>query len=234
MNNHEQERLCILSLKQTKYIDIWNMQKQLVQLRYEEKIPNCLIITEHEPVITMGRNSSKTDLLVSRAELKKQKIEICQIERNGGIAYHGQGQLMAYPIIDLSARGKDLHNYFKDLESIIISVLKDMNLMANTRKTMTGVWVKNHLIAAIGVAVFRWISYHGLTINVNNNFDYVNLINPWGIEGFPNGSISSMLGTKTDMGTVREILIDNFINQFGYKPEIVKDIKEIIGKQVTV
>ena len=232
MNNHELKKLCILSLERTKFIDIWDMQKKLVKLRYESKIPDCLIITEHEPAITLGRNSLKNNLLVSRDELKKRKIEIHQVERNGGIAYHGPGQLMAYPIINLDMRGKDLHKYYKDLESVIISVLQEVDLMATARKTMAGIWIKNHLVAAIGVAVTRWISYHGITLNVNNSLDYMNLINPWGIEGFPNGSISSMLNREIDIDEISKIFISKFTNLFEYEPEIVKDIKNLIVKQV--
>jgi lipoate-protein ligase B len=232
MENTKPTKLGIIKLDRSKYIDVWNMQKEMVNLRKENKIPDCLILTEHEPVITIGRNASKDNLLVSRTEMKRDKIEAYNIERNGDVAYFGPGQLMVYPIIDLAARGRDLRKYLTDLESVAISTMDNLGIMATIRKTMPGLWVNNQVIGAVGVAVSNWISFHGLTLNVCNKFDYSKLVNQWGLTNFASNSVSSILGKAVKTNSVSKIFIENFAKRFDCKPEIINDIKRIISEQV--
>jgi lipoate-protein ligase B len=215
-----------LDLGKTNYKETWDLQKKLVDLRSQDKIADTLILTEHEPVITMGRGTAQKNLLVSRPELEKRGIELYQIERGGDITYHGPGQIVAYPIIDLNARGRDLHRYLRDLEETIMQTLDRYGLTGTLKKGMTGVWVDNHKLAAIGVAVSRWVSYHGLALNVNTDLDYAKLINPCGITQFPVGSISSMLNKKIDFEEVKNYLADDFAEYFGYE---IKDAGNMGG-----
>jgi lipoate-protein ligase B len=219
-----------LDLGKTDYKDTWDLQKKLVDLRAEGKIPDTLILTEHQPVITMGRGTAKENLLVSREELEKRGIDLYHIERGGDITYHGPGQLVAYPIIDLSARGRDLHRYLRDLEEVVIQTLSKYGLTGTLKKSLTGVWVDNHKLAAIGVAVSKWISYHGLALNVNTDLDYAKLINPCGITQFPLGSIASMTGQNVDFTEVKNHLADDFAEYFGYEVKKAKSIDDIYSE----
>ena len=233
MQGTDSKRLFIAKLGLTPYKEAWDLQKRLVKMRYQGKVPDLLLITEHEPVITMGRATQKENLLVSREELKERNIELHLIERGGDITFHGPGQAVAYPIIDLSTRGKDLHGYLRDLESVIIDTLAEYGLTGTTKKGLTGVWVNNHKLAAIGVAVTRWVTYHGLALNVSTDLDYFKLINPCGITQFPVGSISSMLGREVSLDRAMNLLAEKFTGHFGYEAEPVKNL-DILLEELAV
>ncbi len=222
--------LNLIDLGRTKFKEAWDLQKKLVDLRVSSKIPDTLLITEHEPVITMGRGTAPKNLLVTREELEKRDIELHQIERGGDITYHGPGQIVAYPIIDLTVRGRDLHGYLRDLEQVIIHTLKEYEIFASYKRGMTGVWSENHKLAAIGVAVKRWISYHGLALNVNTDLSYDKLINPCGITQFPVGSISSMLKKEIDFDEAKNLLIENFVDYFNYEMRKIKSIDQLFSE----
>jgi lipoate-protein ligase B len=219
-----------LDLGKTKYKDTWDLQKKIVELRVQNKIPDTLILTEHEPVITMGRGTVKSNLLTSREELAKQDIDLYQIERGGDITYHGPGQVVAYPIIDLTNRGRDLHTYLRELEEVIILTIAEFGLTGARKKGLTGVWVDNHKLAAIGVSVKHWVSYHGLALNVNTDLDYVKLINPCGITQFPVGSVASMLKKKVDFDEVKNRLAENFAHYFCYEAKRVEAVEGCTGE----
>ncbi len=227
-------RLFRIDLGRTRFKDAWETQKRLVSLRSRSRIPDCLLLTEHEPVMTTGRASSKSNLLCSPTELRERGIELYDIERGGDITFHGPGQLVAYPIIDLNARGRDLHRYLRDLESIVAATLGDLGLEAGIKQGLTGVWVNDCKLAAIGVAVSRWITYHGVALNVNTDLDYFKLIKPCGITQYPVGSISSMLGEKIDLQKVADLLADNFARLFFYKTTNVTDIDSLLGEPAEV
>jgi lipoate-protein ligase B len=206
------------------------LQKRLVELRHEGKIPDCLILTEHEPVITMGRAYRGENLISSPEELKQRGVELFEIERGGDITFHGPGQLVAYPIIDLNNRGRDLHRYLRDLETVVISTLSDFGIEAGIKHGLTGVWADDHKLAAIGVAVSRWITYHGLALNVDTDLEYFKLINPCGITSFPVGSMSSITGEAVNFSKVAESLARNFSMEFNCEAENVPDIDSILAQ----
>lgn len=234
MNNNTINKLTVINLGLTKFKDTWDYQRKLVDLRSQSKISDCLILTEHEPVITLGRAAKKENLLISVKELKERHIALFKVERGGDITFHGPGQIVAYPIIDLTARGRDLYQYLRNLESVIIATLEEYNLKATVRKGLTGVWVENHKLAAIGVAVSKWVSYHGLALNVDIDLEYFKLINPCGITRFPVGSISSILNKIIKLDDVNKLLVENFAEQFNYKVEHIKDPKSLIVDLATV
>ena len=219
-----------IDLGRTNFKETWDLQKKLVDLRVNDKIPDTILITEHEPVITMGRGTSVKNLLVSREELAKRGVEVHQIERGGDITYHGPGQIVVYPIIDLDSRGRDLHAYLRDLEEVVIKTLKEYDLNAATKRGMTGVWVDNHKLAAIGVAVRRWVSYHGLALNITTDLSYAELINPCGITQFPVGSITSMMGKDADFDEVKNLLAENFVDYFNYEVKKATSVDQMISE----
>jgi lipoate-protein ligase B len=234
MSSKGVKRIFRIDMGRTGYENAREIQKRLVDLRSEGRIPDCLVLTEHEPVITMGRASSESNLLCSPAELRERGVELFEVERGGDITFHGPGQLVVYPIIDLNGRGRDLHRYLRDLESVVVATLHDFGLDAGTKHGLTGVWVDDHKLAAIGVAVSRWIAYHGLALNVNTDLDYFKLINPCGITRYPVGSISSMLGKNVDVQKTADLLSVDFARLFEYEIIEVKDIDSVLSEPVEV
>lgn len=209
--------LFVCDLGLTGYKEVWDVQKRLVALRQEGRIPDCLLITEHQPVVTMGRGTDKANLLVTPEQLNQKGVELFEIERGGDITFHGPGQTVLYPIVDLHQRGCDVHKYLRDLESFVIAAISELELTAGIKEGLTGIWVDDHKIGAIGVAVSRWVTYHGLALNVTTDLDYFRLINPCGITEYPVGSLSGLLGKTIDMRQVNNLLIESFADRFYYK-----------------
>jgi len=219
-------QLGYINLGRIKYGQAWDIQKKLVKLRYQSEISDCLIVCEHYPVITMGRGTNKDNLLESKESLQKKGIDLFEIERGGDITFHGPGQIVLYPIIDLRDREKDTHKYLRDLETIVINGLDELGLKASIKKGLTGIWVDDQKIGAIGVAVSKWITYHGLALNVNTDLDYFKLINPCGITEYPVGSISTLLQKPISMIDIGELLTNSFINYFEYDELITRKIEQ--------
>ncbi len=219
-------QLDFINLGRIKYKQAWDLQKNFVKLRYQLEISDTLIVCEHDPVLTMGRGTDKNNLLVSKDILRKKSVDLFEIERGGDITFHGPGQIIMYPIIDLRNREKDTHKYLRDLESIVISALGELNLKASIKKGLTGIWVDDFKVGAIGVAVSKWITYHGLALNINTDLDYFKLINPCGITEYPVGSLSTLLKKPVSMADMSDLLTNHFINYFGYDQKIVKNLEQ--------
>lgn len=217
-----------VNLGRTDYKRVWDLQKKLADLRHKGEVDDLLLLTEHNPVITMGRASSPKNVLSSADELKNRNVELFVIERGGDVTFHGPGQLVIYPILDLNDHGRDLHKYLRNLEKVIIGVLNGYGIEAGTKEGLTGVWADNHKLAAIGVAVSRWITYHGAALNVNTDLDYFKLINPCGITDYPVGSIKSALGDDVDFDDVINRLEKSFADIFDYVVETVDSLDSII------
>lgn len=221
--------LAVLNLERTRYRPTWELQKQLVTARAKGRVPDCLMITEHEPVLTMGRGTSRDNLLVTPEELERRGVELYEIERGGDITFHGPGQAVLYPIVDLRNRGRDLHRYLRDMEAFVIAALADLGLKAGVKEGLTGIWVDNHKLGAIGVAVSKWISYHGVAINVTTDLDYFGLINPCGITEYPVGTVSQMLGRELKLEYFTELLTQHFADYFGYEADKITDTDNFLA-----
>ena len=204
----------VLNLGLRDYLEVYNLQKNLVNKRIKNKISDVLIINEHNPVFTIGRKGGKGNILVSKEELKKRGVKIYEIDRGGDIIYHGPGQLVGYPIIDLKSKGKDIHLYLRNLEEVIIRLLKDYGIHSTRIEGYTGVWVENKKIAAIGIGVKHWVSFHGFCLNVNPNLSYFNMINPCGIKDKGITSMARLTNFKDNKNKSSQ-LINSFIKHFG-------------------
>jgi lipoate-protein ligase B len=229
MNNNGRRRLLRLNLGLTKYEETWKLQKHLLNLRAANKVDDLLLVTEHDPVITMGRGGSKEHLLETPKNLLKRGIEIFEIERGGDITFHGPGQTVLYPIIDLRNRGGDVHQYLRDLERSVINGLDEFGLEATTKEGMTGIWVDDKKIGAIGVAVSRWITYHGLALNVSTDLDYFKLIVPCGITDYSVGTISGLLDEVVKLDEVNDIIAAHFADFFGYDMSVANVSDELFA-----
>lgn len=208
------ESITIRDMATTRYAECLELQRALVAQRIAGDIPDTLIITEHHPVFTLGvRPGADKHLLASRPFLEAQGVEVCKTNRGGDITYHGPGQLVIYPIISLRER-QDLHRYLRDLEDVIIRALRRFGLSGGRRDGKTGIWLESRKIAAIGVAVKRWVAYHGFALNVSPDLTPFSWIVPCGIT---DGSVTSMereLGRLVDMTAVKDALTLEFTEVF--------------------
>ena len=149
------------------YADALAQQYALVRSRQAGEIPDTLLLLEHPPTITLGRGSVEADLRVSQAELNRRGVALERVDRGGEITYHAPGQLVGYPVLDLREHGQDLHRYLRDLEEVLILTLAHFGLRGERIPGLTGVWVENRKIAAIGIKVSRWVCMHGLALNID-------------------------------------------------------------------
>ncbi|MDD5449539.1 MAG: lipoyl(octanoyl) transferase LipB [Candidatus Omnitrophica bacterium] len=175
----------------------------------------ALILCEFFPVYTLGRSGDGSNLLVSRDFLKKSGIGYRQSERGGDITFHSPGQLVIYPVFNLAFLKKDLNWYLRSLEAIIINLLSEYGVNGCRKAGYTGVWTQMGKIASIGIAVSRWVTSHGLSLNVNNDLSYFDLINPCGIRDCRMASIYEETGGKIDMRGLKGKAIAQFKARFG-------------------
>jgi lipoyl(octanoyl) transferase len=199
------------------YREMWDLQNQLHQSVVNNSNEQYLILTEHKPVITIGKTGSKNNLLANPEWLKKQNIEVIENDRGGDITFHGPGQIVGYPILNLAKFKKDIHWYLRAIEDVIIKSLGELGLTAERQEKLTGVWIENRKICAIGVKTSRWVTMHGFALNVLTNLDYFKMIVPCGINDKGVTSISHELGNTIDLNQVINILVSNFQDIFRVK-----------------
>jgi lipoyl(octanoyl) transferase len=196
----------------TEYRAAWARQAELVSQRIAGEIGDTLVFTEHDPVFTVGlRSGADTHLVWNAEQLAREGVALVKTNRGGDITYHGPGQIVGYPIVSLETR-RDLHAYLRFLEQVVIDALGTFGLTAARREGKTGIWLGPRKIAAIGVAVRRWVTYHGFALNVDPNLAHFRGIVPCGISA-SEGSVTSMraeLGRQADMDAVKRALATRF------------------------
>ncbi len=192
----------VVRLGRTRYRDCWQLQHRLADLRSAGAIGDTLLLTEHDHVYTIGKTGTDDHLLADEAERAELGVDLVHNDRGGDITYHGPGQLVGYPILDLNAYGRDLHRYLRDLEEVVIRVLSGLGLTGRRMPGYTGVWIDGEKICAIGVRCERWISMHGFALNVSTDLSYFGRIIPCGI--FEKGvtSIEGVLGRPVDLESI--------------------------------
>jgi lipoyl(octanoyl) transferase len=219
------------------YKEAWDYQENLFQGIIDQKVknrnlpseeqvptPNYLLFCEHPHVFTLGKSGSEANLLADAQKLDEYKATYYKINRGGDITYHGPGQLVGYPILDLDNFFTDIHKYLRLLEEAIILTLKDYGIEAGRFPGYTGVWLdpedpkKARKICAMGVRCSRWVTMHGFAFNVNADLSYFDLIVPCGIKDKDVTSMEKELGQKQDMSQVKEILKDHIFKLFEMKP----------------
>ena len=197
------------------YADAWELQKSLEAQRKLGEIGDQLLLLEHPHVLTLGRNGHPENVLVSRDRLEQLGIQFFENNRGGDITYHGPGQVVGYPIVSLDAH-RDLHAYLRFLEQVVINTLGKLGLAASRRPGKTGIWLADRKIAAIGVAVRRWVTYHGFALNVNPDLAPFGGIVPCGIAA-SEGKVTSMaaeLPRCPPLAEVKAVLADEFWTGF--------------------
>ena len=200
------------------YLEAYDLQLSLVEQVHSGQEPNTLLMLEHPHVYTKGRLSKESDVLLPEAELAAKGIPVLETDRGGQVTYHGPGQLVVYPIINLKDWGGPV-KYVRALEQVVIATLAEMGITANCESGNTGVWTTQGKIAAIGVKISRGIAFHGLSLNVNTDLAYYQHIIPCGIADRPVTSMASILGESVDMELVRYGLVYQFGREFGWRME---------------
>ena len=198
----------ILDLGRMSYNSAWDIQKEYHKKVVSGKEPDTLIIVEHEPVYTLGKSANDNHLLQSASE----EIQVFRIERGGDITFHGPGQIVVYPILDLNRFVKSVSWYMRTLEKIIIDTLSDFEIKAELKDGLTGVWVGDKKIGAQGVRISRWVTMHGLALNVNTDLRYFDGIIPCGIYDYGVTSMEKLMGRKQDINKVKNTIIKYFNN----------------------
>ncbi len=221
----------------TVYEDAWKRQDALVVRRNSSEIADTLVLTEHDPVYTLGvRKDSAQHLIWDAHELARRGITVTQSNRGGDITYHGPGQIVGYPIVNLAPR-KDLHAYLRLIEQVLINTVGTFGLAADRRAGKTGIWLGTRKIAAIGVAVKKWTAYHGFALNVNPNLTAFSGIVPCGIT---DGTVTSMqveLGHAVPLAEVKQVvstefwrLLPQFLLEHTHSHQLIASSNEAPGK----
>jgi len=198
------------------YAEALELQRALVDDRRAGGIGDTLLLLEHPHVITLGVRGGRSHVLASAEALAARGVEVQETGRGGDVTYHGPGQIVGYPILDLNPDRRDVHQYVRDLEEVLIRTAADFGIAAGRVSGLTGVWAGDEKLAAIGVRIARWITSHGFALNVTTDLDYFSLIVPCGIADRGVTSMSRLLGRPVELDKVQQSIANQFSNVFQF------------------
>ncbi len=218
MHDHQGKKWLCIELPVTEYREAWQLQSNLVAARKNKIInDNIVLLLEHPPVFTIGRRGGLNNLSVSANFLEKAGIPVVQVERGGNITFHGPGQLVVYPIIDLQVAKLGVVDYVEKLEEIMIRAAADWGIKADRNPINRGVWVGNNKLGSIGIAIRRGICFHGMAFNVNISLKPFGWINPCGLDNMGITSMEREISRKVSMNQVRENIKLHLKSVFGIR-----------------
>lgn len=227
--------LAVVDLGRRPYAPVLELQRALCRARGEGLITqDILLLVEHDPVVTLGRSTKPSSLPVAPADLPAHGVELFEIERGGDVTFHGPGQLVGYPIVDLQQLKPDLHWYLRQLEGGLIDALGTMGILGERSQGQTGVWVGPRKIASIGVHVKKWITFHGFALNIMTDLKYFELIVPCGIDGVEMTTVEreAARGRDGEAATLWELtrvaVVDAFGERFGRETQ-ARTLDEVAG-----
>ena len=209
------KELLVQRLGRVDYESALAIQKQTEQSVKAGLQPDTLLLLEHPHTLTIGRRGDSASVLLNDAELRSRNVTVFETNRGGKVTYHGLGQLVGYPIVNLSPDREDVHRYVRDLEEVLIRTMSDFGIDAFRIEGLTGVHTRRGKVAAIGVHIARWVTTHGFALNVNTDLSYFDLI--IACEGEPVMSMEELLGTETKLSSVEDHIIEHFANVFSYQ-----------------
>jgi lipoate-protein ligase B len=225
-------RLGLLDLGHRAYGETLELQRALCRRRMAGELDrDLLLLVEHEPVITLGRGTRPASLPLAPAELERRGVGVVEVERGGDVTYHGPGQLVGYPILQLREHREDLHWYLRQLEAALITALAELGIVAGPNPGLTGVWTSGRKIASIGIHVKQWVTFHGFALNVSTDLRGFGLIVPCGIRDVVMTSVAAELGGEAGAGLwtrTRGAVVDAFVSVFGYE-----GVEEAAGETVS-
>ena len=247
------KEVVVCPLGRVEYEPTWNLQRQVQQALISAKredppkpIPHVLLLVEHPPVYTLGKSGNANNLLVSESFLAQKGATFLHIDRGGDITFHGPGQLVGYPILDLDRLSPDIHLYLRNLEESIIRLCRDYGVIAGRVEKKTGVWlnsqneVQARKICAMGIRCSRWVTMHGFALNINTDLTYFDYIVPCGIQNRAVTSLQNELGRLMDEEEVRSRLMVHFSDVFSVNLRILDNqesidyLEELIGDTIHV
>ncbi len=209
----------VIDLGRISYEKAYDIQLQYFEKRLSGEVPDTLFLLEHDPVITLGKGGDSTHLLLNEEMLKEKGIEFYRTTRGGDITYHGPGQLVGYPIFDLRNHGKKVSETVRKYEEALIRALTEFGIKAGILEGFPGVWIGNRKIAALGLAIRRWITFHGFALNVNNDLTPFSYIVPCGLQGKGVTSMKEELGYEVNMKDVKNMVTKKFGEVFNIEFE---------------
>jgi lipoyl(octanoyl) transferase len=220
-------RLRVRRLGRLEYGEAYRVQKETEAAVRERTSPDTLLLVEHPHVLTVGRRATPPLILATPEALAARGVEVFETNRGGKMTYHGLGQLVGYPVVNLSPDREDVHKYVRDLEEVLIRAMSDYGVEAFRVEGLTGVHTARGKVAAIGVHIARWVTTHGFALNVNTDLSYFNLI--VACEGEPVTSMKELLGREVALGEVESRVVARFAEVFESAPEEAEQLKERAG-----
>ena len=218
----------VINLGTMDYLAAWDLQKSLVQQVHDDDQPNTLLIVEHPPTYTMGRLASRSHILLDEQRFSELGVPLYEVDRGGQLTFHGPGQLVMYPILNLRDRFGPL-KYVRALEQVMIRCLSDHAVVGTTATGMSGVWVGEEKIGAIGVKISRWVSHHGCALNVNTDLSWYAHIIPCGIADKQMTSMAKILGGPVDMEMVSYGMVYHFGQEMGFRMVESRETAELLS-----
>ena len=210
-------KLNVLKLGRCDYKKAWDIQRDILEKRQKGEVGDTLILVEHPPVITLGRNAVDSNVVVPQKYLEDNGIGVYNIERGGDVTYHGPGQIVGYPIVSLREKGMGIREFVERLEYTFIRLLKEnYGIESGLNLEFPGVWVGNSKITAIGLAVKKGVTMHGFAFNVNTNLDHFKLIVPCGLSTKGVTSLKQLTGSEVDFENANEMVLNYFCKVFDY------------------
>ncbi|MBF7097492.1 lipoyl(octanoyl) transferase LipB [Alkalibacter mobilis] len=228
----KRKKINIVDLGKMEYSEALKIQTRLRDLRVDEKIEDTLLMVEHDPVLTLGSRGKMENILVSEEFLKSNGIEVVQLRRGGDVTYHGPGQIVGYPIVDMKNYDRDLRRFVQNLKQIFIAMLEDeFNIHAEGKEgDHTGVWLGNEKITAIGISVSKMVTMHGFAFNVNTDLNHFKWINPCGFSDKGVTSLEKLMGHSMDMKKMKKLTVEYYCKMFDVDPQEmdVADLMDIM------
>jgi lipoate-protein ligase B len=205
----------VIDLGLRSYAEALSFQRELAAARIDRRVDrDVLVLVEHPPVITLGRSTKAGNLLASSDDLAKRNVELFEVERGGDVTFHGPGQLVGYPIVDLTGHKQDLHWYLRQVEEVLIRAVAPFGVTADRNPGKTGIWTNGRKLASIGVHARQWVTWHGFALNVTTDLSYFDLMIPCGIAGATMTSVE------------RELIEQGDGACFAPSPALVEDVRE--------
>jgi len=200
------------------YRPAWELQRRLWTQRHAGRIPDCLLLLEHDPVVTLGKNARRENILLDARALEARGVEVVEVDRGGDVTYHGPGQSVGYWIFDLRSLYQDVHRYLREIEEVLIRVLARHGITAGRSPGATGVWVGDEKVGAMGLHLSHWVSTHGFALNLDADLTPFSWIVPCGLHGRGVTSIERLLGRGVDREVIEAGLVEEAGALFGRQP----------------
>lgn len=213
------EKNMIIDLGLIDYEEACAVQKELIGQRKGGAIGDSVIFAEHRAVFTIGRTGRRENLLEDETVLNSNGIKVVTTDRGGDITFHGPGQLVVYPIIDLRPRGRDIHRYLRDIEEVAIRYLREYGIFAQRHAGRTGVWVAGRKMASIGIGVSGWVTFHGLSLNVDCDLNFFKMIHPCGMKAVEMTSLAAILKRSVSMKSAKADICPHLCHIFGVRED---------------